>query len=243
MVLLKLSRKNVNINRRNFLVYAAGASAMGAGSVPSMAKNPVGKTALERLNKVSTHTIVIKIMSDFMVGWSAGKTDAIKQLVAVDHPSFYLQSSDYGLYRAEHALERFFSARHYINNGRAAPRVVHSLTTPLVQVDDNLQRARGMWWSPGYALDCHEYGGGDVWVWNQYAADFFCGANGWKLLSFSEYHLFHAKHNESWQTVRPCPALAMALPKKLKPDSPVDFHWIYSPTVKFPYFPSVGNSL
>jgi hypothetical protein len=62
--------------------------------------------------------------------------------------------------------------------------VLHVLTTPIIEVADDLQSAKGVWYTPGMALSA-----GDgitpqaYWIWERYGVDFIREDGKWVLLN------------------------------------------------------------
>lgn len=78
---------------------------------------------------------------------------------------------------------------------------VHHLTSPMIVVADDLQTARGLWFSPG----CESFGGqgqlGDplpLWAWGKYNVDFIRVNGEWKVWHTHFYKDFITPFNTSW---------------------------------------------
>lgn len=80
----------------------------------------------------------------------------------------------------------------------------HDLTTPLIVVADDLQTARGQWWSPGaecFADMGHAGRPLPLWCWAKYNNDFIKVDGEWRVWHTHFYTTFMAPYNVSWVDV------------------------------------------
>lgn len=67
---------------------------------------------------------------------------------------------------------------------------MHTLTTPIIEIAEDGQTAKGMWYSPGAV--------GDNWMWEQYGVDFKNEDGEWKIWHMHMFADFGVKPGESW---------------------------------------------
>ena len=77
----------------------------------------------------------------------------------------------------------------------------HDLCTPTIAVADDLQTARGVWFSPG--CECFGGEGKDgapkpVWCWSKYAVDFIKEGDEWKIWHTHFYCTFMTPYDTPW---------------------------------------------
>jgi hypothetical protein len=77
--------------------------------------------------------------------------------------------------------------------------IMHTLTTPIIEVAGDGKTAKGMWYSPGQVTEV----GADgkpvaMWMWERYGADFVKEDGKWKLWHIHMYTDFAVPPGESW---------------------------------------------
>ena len=77
-------------------------------------------------------------------------------------------------------------------------RLIHTLTTPLIEVAEDRQTAKGVWMSPGLVT---APAGGKLqafWHWDRYAIDFIREEGKWKIWHFWVGKEFSTPYDRSW---------------------------------------------
>lgn len=80
----------------------------------------------------------------------------------------------------------------------------HHLASPIIQVADDLQTARGLWWSPGAESDGGKGANGEplpLWCYGKYCNDFIKVDGEWKIWHTHFYVTFRTPYNLSWVDV------------------------------------------
>lgn len=77
--------------------------------------------------------------------------------------------------------------------------IMHTLTTPIIEVAGDGKTAKGMWYSPGQVTEV----GGDgrpmaMWMWEKYGVDFVKEDGKWKLWHIHMYTDFAVPPGRSW---------------------------------------------
>ena len=113
-----------------------------------------------------------------------------------------------GYYVGMDALRKYFGEKGGFTEATGLPEVGthfhHHLASPTITVADDLQTARGMWWSPG----CETLGGKGangaplpLWCYAKYNNDFIKVDGKWKLWHTHFYVTFMTPFNLSWVDV------------------------------------------
>jgi hypothetical protein len=81
----------------------------------------------------------------------------------------------------------------------------HHLCTPTIMVADDLQTARGLWWSPGFETGGKRPDGKYIplWCWAKYNVDFIIEDGRWKLWHTHFYLTFMTDYHVSWVDIPP----------------------------------------
>ena len=112
-----------------------------------------------------------------------------------------------GLFRGPKGLEQIYGVNHTVNEGdRVGFLAVHPLTTPVIEVADDLQTAKGLWLHHGVETkpDLDQPGKMDaVFMDGYYAIDFIFEEGAWKMWHFHMFPLFSCPWNTPFTEVEP----------------------------------------
>lgn len=112
-----------------------------------------------------------------------------------------------GLFRGPKGLEQIYGVNHTVNEGdRVGFLAVHPLTTPVIEVADDLLTAKGLWLHHGVETqpDIDNPGEmGAVFMDGYYAIDFIYEDGAWKMWHFHMFPLFSCPWNTPFTEVEP----------------------------------------
>lgn len=108
----------------------------------------------------------------------------------------------------------------------------HMLTTPIIEVAEDRETAKGMWYTPGFMTMFNNKTGkwNAVWMYEKYAVDFIREDGKWKIWHFSVFMDFSCPYNKSWVDASEEQRLANAPAPttSIKPDLPPPGYKTYS---------------
>lgn len=88
----------------------------------------------------------------------------------------------------------------------AGTAMVHTITTPVIELAEDEETAKGMFYSLGACTEIDpEKGPKAYWVWEKYAADFVKEADGWKIWHLVIMTDFKTPVGENWARVNLAP--------------------------------------
>jgi hypothetical protein len=119
-------------------------------------------------------------------------------------------------------------------------RILHTLTTPVIEVAEDRQTAKAVWISPGYIAA--PMGGKlqGLWHWDRYAIDFAREGDGWKIWHLWVGKDFSTPYEHSWvEDYVAGPSIDLRkIPGFPEPNAPsVMTYEGYSPFTRAPYTP------
>jgi len=77
--------------------------------------------------------------------------------------------------------------------------IMHTLTTPIIEIAGDGKTAKGMWYSPGQVTEVGRDGKPmAMWMWEKYGADFVREDGKWKLWHIHMYSDFAVTPGKSW---------------------------------------------
>ncbi|WP_062378330.1 nuclear transport factor 2 family protein [Demequina pelophila] len=146
----------------------------------------------------------------------------------------------WGVYEGRESLERLYPGFHVWADGDARGKMhMHTLTTPVIEVADDLRTARGTWVSPGLeTMSFVEDAANDAfWAWCKYGADFILEDGVWKIWHLHVFGLFMTPYDRPW-TEDPSDHGDPPMPDEFLPDKPPTTHWMYAQDRVYPNEPA-----
>jgi hypothetical protein len=185
--------------------------------------------ALEDIHQIQN------MMSRYEYFHTVGMHKEVLNMFASKTPGVAVEIPHLGRYEGLVGIRRFWiGANFQTDTKREGIMIMHTLTTPVIEVAGDGKTAKAVWISPG-----HETGpfGGEpgkvnaVWSWNKYGVDFVKEDGVWKFWHFHLYRIFKTPYDKSWVEAPYQRPPAQTDPDK-RPDKPSTYDWVYSPAVE-----------
>ena len=141
----------------------------------------------------------------------------------------------WGVYEGPESLERLYPGFHVWVDGDAKGVMhMHTLTTPVIEVAEDLRTAKGVWVSPGHETMSFSTASGERtpeahWGWCKYGCDFIREDGEWKIWHLHVFGIFLAPYGRSWVEQPEDMVDAPPMLDEHKPDRPPTTHWQYMP--------------
>ena len=148
----------------------------------------------------------------------------------------------WGVYEGPGSLERLYPGFHaWVDGDAKGVMHMHALTTPVIEVSDDLKTARATWISPGHetmsfsasgdTADDGERNPEPFWAWCKYGCDFVVEDGQWKIWHLHVHGIFFTPYERSWTSPGDQnPVLdPPGSPAELGPDRPPTTRWMYGP--------------
>lgn len=176
------------------------------------------------------------VMSRYEYYHTCGKQRETVALFA-NREDVKVEIANLGIYDGHKGLEKFFLGANMQEEDphREGCMFLHTLTTPVIEVADDLQTAQGVWISPGAESAPNKE---DEWCWVKYGVDFIYEEGKWKFWHFHMYRLFKNVYSKSWsECVHPESKVTtydgekkqtVSMPPEIAPDRPSAYNWVYS---------------
>lgn len=168
-------------------------------------KKTIAELRLE-LAKEKAVTQIQNCMGRYAYMHTGGMHTACLECFANGDPDLTIEIGPTGVYRGPDAAIRVYDTGH---NEYEAERLgfmaEHTLTTPVIEVADDLQTAKAIWISPGHETapdpETGKYEGD--WIWDRYAMDFKCVNGEWKIWHFQMFPTFRCDYYTCWTETEP----------------------------------------
>jgi len=173
---------------------------------------------------------VENLMGRYSFMLTGGRYDDICELFAKNHNDVRVEMS-WGVYEGYEGVLRCYA--NYHKNEIRGPGVlcVHALTTPVIEVADDLKTAKAVWVSPGHItgdMFSYEKVLKAYWAWLRYGCDFIREDGGWKIWHLHVYGIFMSPFDKSWIEVGDAHEMP-EFPPEYAPDRGPTYSWSYSP--------------
>lgn len=173
-------------------------------------------------------------------------------LFALETPGVSIEM-DWGVYEGAEGVRRFFCGYH---SGHEATKVppekrlgdlhLHTQTTQIIEVADDLKTTSGVSISPGIETGEPDGSLSANWIWNKYSFDCVKEGDAWKIWHLRTYNMFMCPYHESWVEHK-AEVRSFMLPPSSAPDryldgSPAWRYGVDKPAVNVPAPPMPHRS-
>lgn len=116
----------------------------------------------------------------------------------LDSPDVSLEIADEGVFQGKTAIQTF--VRETVGlPPKVGEMLDMQLTTPIIEIADDAQSARALWWCPGAgALPRDGELPQAIWAWGMIAADFILTGDEWKVLRLHYFRLIKCDYHKGW---------------------------------------------
>jgi len=184
---------------------------------------------------------VQNVMGKYAYMHTAGKHVECMDLFALDTPGTTVEMM-WGVYEGREGIKRCYEGWHVDGDGDGIGIMhMHALSTPVIEVADDLKTVKAVWLSPGHETGKNPNTGDfeAYWAWMKYGADFIKEGNEWKIWHLHVYGVFFTPYDKSWVESALGPAFDPpsfdTLPEAHRPDRAPRTGWEYKVDKKYPY--------
>jgi hypothetical protein len=183
----------------------------------------------ERIQRMEDIHQIQNLMSRYEYWHTAGMHEKVLDMYAKKTPGVSVEIANLGIYEGQEGIRRFWiGANMQADQNRVGLMIVHTLTTPVIEVAGDGKTAKAIWISPGHETVPRGGKFTALWSWNKYGVDFVKEDGVWRFWHFHLYRMFKSPYDKSWVDIPLVPN--PVLPDELKPDRPPTNNWVYSTT-------------
>jgi hypothetical protein len=152
------------------------------------------------------------------------------ELFALKQPDVSVEIAMWGVFVGAESIKKLYEEGH--GEPVAGTMFEHDLTTPIIEVAEDCQTAKGLWFSPGHETPLGEDGKPVAkWSWGKFGADFIKEDGEWKIWHYHWYDTFMCPFDKSWvDTPQPAIGVTSETEAGFKPDKPTTTRSTYFPT-------------
>ena len=149
------------------------------------------------INKLDAYQEIQNQMGRAIVAVNFCRADNILSHFALDRDDVSLELADEGLFVGREAVTAIVTDTF---GGPAQPgeMVDLHLTTPMIEVADDLETARAVWWCPGAGATASAAVPEAIWIWGFIAADFVPADDTWKIWHLHYFRFIRCSYEKGW---------------------------------------------
>jgi hypothetical protein len=197
----------------------------------------VEKTIEERIQRLEDIHEIQNLMGREQFMHTAGLHEEVGEMYAQKTPGLKVEVANWGVYEGKEGLQRVGIGVHGFYEGdHQGLMMMHTLTTPVIEVAGDGKTAKAVWISPGHETLRIDGKLRAFWAWCKYGVDFIKEDGKWKIWHSHVYPIFRCPYETSWIEISDAPA--PPVPDELKPDRPTTYYHPYSTKTMPDYVPA-----
>ncbi len=159
-------------------------------------------TTEEKVERLWDRHLIENLMGTYANLHTARLHEKTYELFDISRDDIWVEVGGLGIFKGKDGIKRFFVEHHYSMEGDGEGIMnIHALTSPIIQVAEDGQTAKGTWISPGAETRIRDEDGEliSVWIWGKYEVDFIKNMDGeWKFWHFKIINDFMTDFYHSW---------------------------------------------
>lgn len=155
------------------------------------------KELLRRIRRLSDYHEIQNEMGRFIAAVNFRQPEKVKSFFALEKEDVSLEYADEGEFRGRKAVEAcvdMLMGKPY----EPGEMTDIQLTTPIIEVAQDGETARAVWWSPGAGSLTGKGEPQAVWMWGDFAVDFIRINEQWKIWHLHYFRLILCDYHKGW---------------------------------------------
>lgn len=150
------------------------------------------------MQKLEAYRQIQNEMGRAVSAFNFRQADRLLSFFALDQEDVWLELADEGVFNGPEAVKAI------INDTVGVPAkpgemLDMQLTTPMIEVADDLKTAKAVWWMPGAGAIPQEEGDPmAIWAWGELAVTFIREGNDWKIWHLHYFRYMKCDYKKGW---------------------------------------------
>ena len=150
------------------------------------------------MQKLEAYRVLQNEMGRVMAAFNFRRPEDVLSRFALDREDVSLEYCDEGVFEGP-ALVRQIVTEQLGTPAQPGQMLDLQLTTPMIEIADDLETAKCLWWVPGIgALPRTDADPQPVWVWGQLAVDFLREGDAWKIWHLHYFRFIKCDYHKGW---------------------------------------------
>ena len=150
------------------------------------------------MQKLEAYRVVQNEMGRVVAAFNFRQPEVVLRHFALDKADVSLEYCDEGVFEGPELVKRIVTE---LLGAPAKPGELldMQLTTPMIEIADDLQTAKCLWWTPGIgAIPREDADPQAIWAWGQLAVDFVHEGEDWKIWHLHYFRFFKCDYHKGW---------------------------------------------
>lgn len=184
------------------------------------------KAQVGELSSAKDYLEIWKLQSLYSHLYYIGRRSEVPALFARKTPGVTLEIEDSGVYEGIESVTRFWNT--VFDDERIGPGhlAIHMTVNPVIEIDRNGTRAKGLWHSHGYCSLPEGGGLKQFLCLGKYDMEYVKEGGQWRILKFAYRQAFMCPYEQGW--VEEPVAASIAGSPDNAPDAPTTYYMPYS---------------
>ena len=153
---------------------------------------------LRAMQKLEAYRLIQNQMGRAVAAFNFRQAEKLLSFFALDQEGVALEYCDEGLFDGREAVETII--REVVGaEPKPGEMLDMQLTTPMIEIADDLKTAKCLWWMPG--AGAIPQSGGDpmaIWAWGELAVDFIQVDGQWKIWHLHYFRFTKCDYHKGW---------------------------------------------
>ena len=150
------------------------------------------------INKLHAYHEIQNEMGRLLVACNFHQPEKVLTRFALDRPDVWMELADEGVFTGREAVMAIVD-QVFGKPQKPGEMLDMHLTTPIIEVADDLESARAVWICPGAGATLSEDGEPKaIWVWGTIAADFVPEGETWKVWHLHYFRYIKCDYHKGW---------------------------------------------
>ncbi|WP_102345997.1 nuclear transport factor 2 family protein [Bacillus sp. Marseille-P3661] len=153
---------------------------------------------LKSIKRLQAYEEIQNNMGRCVVAYNFRDADKVLSHFALGKPDVSLEYADEGVFEGPEAVRQIV---HEVvgKTVKVGEMMDIQLNTPMIEVAEDLETAKAVWWAPGAGAIPQEEGlPKAIWNWGMIAADFIFEDGSWKIWHMHWFRLFKCSYEKGW---------------------------------------------
>ena len=156
------------------------------------------KALLGAMQKLEAYRVIQNEMGRTVAAFNFRQADAVLNHFALEREGVSVEYCDEGVFTGAASVEKII--REVVGAPVQPGEMLDmQLTTPMIEIADDLQTAKCLWWVPGAGAIPRVNGDPmAIWAWGQLAVDFVNENGSWKIWHLHYFRFIKCDYKKGW---------------------------------------------
>ena len=155
------------------------------------------KRLLGKLNRLEAYHEIQNEMGRLTAAFNFHQKEKVMEHFALELEDVSLEYADEGRFEGPEAVKAILEE--LLGTPPMPGEMIDmQLTTPMIEVAENAETAKCVWWCPGAGTYTDSEGAHAVWLWGEIAVDFIYREGKWKVWHLHYFRLIKCAYEKGW---------------------------------------------